>query len=493
MIWFLLISHEAVNTSWNQVMIKAIFLSSDFTVLLQDWVGHRRASVIVRELMSQHSELSPSIFSFDQWLPLWECGAWSRLHGFLHIISNLVIWLSFFSISILVAYFIYKRKADLQPFRYPIILLVAFVLACGTTYLLDAAMFWWPAYHFNTAIRLLTATVSIGVVFTIIQMAPQLLEFKISHIFEKMVEARTSELKTLNERLQEEIAQRRRAEQKLKQLYSELEEKTKGLEEMNTELILRERDFLKSEEKVRQLNAELEKKVEERTEQLNASNHEMEAFTYSVSHDLRAPLRAIDGYTRILEEDYNPRLDANGKRLIQVITRNAKYMGQLIDDLLEFSRTSKVPVTKTGFNTDEEVRRICSELLSQEQNRKIEINIKPLVSCQGDINMLRQIWINLISNALKYSRKTSEAIISITSQEHQGEILYIIQDNGVGFDMNYVEKLFGVFQRLHKKEEFEGTGVGLALVKRIIDRHGGKIWAQAELNKGATFYFTLPN
>ncbi|MBT1703340.1 sensor histidine kinase [Chryseosolibacter indicus] len=405
----------------------------------------------------------------------------------------LAIALSFFIISVTILYFILKHKVESAFLRFSLLLFVILFLMVGLIFLLQSSSSLNPSHQTWIIITIATAIVSLIAAVALLKVIPQIMEFKSAREFEKMVEGRTAELRALNARLQDEIGQKKRAEQKLKQLYSELEEKTKGVEEMNKELILRERDFLKSEEKVRQLNLELERKVEERTEQLNASNHEMEAFTYSVSHDLRAPLRAIDGYTRILEEDYNPRLDANGKRLIQVITKNAKYMGQLIDDLLEFSRTSKVPVTKTRFNTDEEVRRICSELLSQEQNRKIEIDIQSLIPCKGDINMLRQIWINLVSNALKYSRKTAETFISITSEQRGEEVMYKVKDNGVGFDMNYVEKLFGVFQRLHKKEEFEGTGVGLALVKRIIDRHGGKIWAEAEVNKGATFYFTLPD
>jgi light-regulated signal transduction histidine kinase (bacteriophytochrome) len=276
-------------------------------------------------------------------------------------------------------------------------------------------------------------------------------------------------------------------------LYKEVEEKNTGLEEINRQLIRREHDLIKSEQLVKSLNQGLEKQVQRRTSELEAANHELEAFTYSVSHDLRAPLRAIDGYAKILEEDYNPKLDVQGKRLITVITKNAKFMGQLIDDLLEFSRTSRLAPVKTIFRTRDEVNRIIDEMMLSEKGRSISFEIGELHDCEGDHAMLRQIWINLVSNALKYTRKTPDTHITIGSERRGAEVLYHIKDNGVGFEMEYVGKLFGVFQRLHRKEEFEGTGVGLALVKRILERHQGRIWAEAEAGKGATFYFTMPD
>jgi signal transduction histidine kinase len=443
-------------------------------------------------LSQQGVSFFSTILDTGNWPPRWQCGSWSTFHGWLYIISDIIIWISYFMIPLTLGFFIYKKKMEPVPFRSIIILFIAFILACGLTHLIDAAIFWWPAYRLSALIRFVTATVSMGTVFALIKIAPEVIELKSPRMLENIVDARTVELQSLNARLQEEVAQRKRAEEKLKHLYADLERKTEGLEEMNRSLILRERDLLRSEEKVKELNLDLEQKVAERTEQLDASNNELEAFTYSVSHDLRAPLRAINGYARILEEDYNERLDAQGRHLIGVITKNARYMGQLIDDLLEFSRTSKTEVTKSWFDADDEVRRICSDLLQQEKNRKIEIEIKALQPCKADIGMVRQIWVNLVSNALKYSRKKTDAKIEIGNQHLDGEVIYYIKDNGVGFDMEYVDKLFGVFQRLHRKEDFEGTGVGLAIVKRIVDRHGGKIWAEAALNKGANFYFTLP-
>ena len=168
-------------------------------------------------------------------------------------------------------------------------------------------------------------------------------------------------------------------------------------------------------------------------------------------------------------------------------------MGHLIDDLLEFSRTSRAEIIKSTFHCDQEVRIIVGELMIHEKNRNVEVDVRSLLSCSGDIMMLRQVWTNLISNALKYSRKTTDAKIEIGSMKIGSEVQFYVKDNGVGFNMDYINKLFGVFQRLHRKEEFEGTGVGLALVKRILDRHNGRVWAEAAVGTGATFYFALPD
>ncbi|HZY81354.1 MAG TPA: CHASE3 domain-containing protein [Cyclobacteriaceae bacterium] len=236
-----------------------------------------------------------------------------------------------------------------------------------------------------------------------------------------------------------------------------------------------------AEEKLRE--AELE------TKKINA---DLESFSYSVSHDLRAPLRSINGYAQILIEDYSEKFDAEGNRLLNVIINNAKRMGQLIDDLLEFSRLGRKEIQRSSINMDDQVRTIASELIEREGDRKIELTIKPLGSALADPNMMRQVWINLVGNAVKYSRNKEVAVIEVGRTEENGEVVFFIKDNGAGFDMAYTDKLFGVFQRLHKANEFEGTGVGLALVKRIVERHKGRIWAEAKVGQGATFYFSLP-
>ena len=230
-------------------------------------------------------------------------------------------------------------------------------------------------------------------------------------------------------------------------------------------------------------NAELEtKKI----------NKDLEAFSYSVSHDLRAPLRSINGYSQILIEDYSDKVDAEGIRLLNVIINNAKKMGQLIDDLLEFSRLGRQEIRKTIVDVDEQVKNISSELIEREQGRKIELKVGHLGSVAIDQSMMRQVWINLVGNAIKYSKNKPVAKIEIGKIDKKDRVVFYVKDNGAGFDMVYMDKLFGVFQRLHKTNEFEGTGVGLALVKRIIDRHQGMIWAEGKVEEGATFYIELP-
>ena len=240
---------------------------------------------------------------------------------------------------------------------------------------------------------------------------------------------------------------------------------------------------------IKQLNVDLENTVN----QLISANKEMEAFTYSVSHDLRAPLRIIDGFGEILLKDYGDNLDAEGKHTLEVIMANAKHMGQLIDDLLNLSRLGRTPLNIKQVDVLELVEDVVHALTVLEPNTtKTEIKIKPITDCRCDANLLRQVWINLIANGIKYSRKNPSPYVEIGSEIKEGQTVYYIKDNGVGFDMKYYNKLFGVFQRLHKVSEFEGTGVGLALVHRIITKHNGKIWAEASENKGATFYFSLP-
>lgn len=236
----------------------------------------------------------------------------------------------------------------------------------------------------------------------------------------------------------------------------------------------------------RNLNARIV--AEEKTKQLNT---ELEAFTYSVSHDLRAPLRSVDGYAKILHEDYGDKLDAEGHRVLKVIMNNAKRMGHLIDDLLEFSRLGRKEPSSSHLNMKEIVEWVVKDQLENYKTTIPEITIGDLQNCTGDHSMIRQVWINLISNAIKYSSKSAKPHIVIQSRVEADQTIYSVSDNGVGFDMSYAHKLFGVFQRLHKASDFEGTGVGLALVQRIINKHQGKVWAEAELNKGATFYFSI--
>jgi light-regulated signal transduction histidine kinase (bacteriophytochrome) len=237
---------------------------------------------------------------------------------------------------------------------------------------------------------------------------------------------------------------------------------------------------------------ELENKVEERTAQLENVNKELEAFSYSVSHDLRTPLRAISGYSIMLKEDYESKLDTEGLRIIRNIITNAKMMGQLIDDLLSFSRLGKKELIRTQIDMQLLAKNVVNELLQSEPENKYHFNIDLLPPIKADQVMIKQVLLNLVNNAIKYSSKKTDPKIVIGSIEKETKTIYYIKDNGAGFDMAYANKLFGVFQRLHSQEEFDGSGVGLALVKRIIEKHKGEIWAEGIENEGATFYFSLP-
>jgi signal transduction histidine kinase len=223
----------------------------------------------------------------------------------------------------------------------------------------------------------------------------------------------------------------------------------------------------------------------------DAAIKELDAFAYSVSHDLRAPLRGMDAFSQILQKSHKANMNEDALHCLQMIRDNAQQMGRLIDDLLAFSRLSQQPLRKERVDQDVLVRAVLHSLLAEHKDRRIELAIGDLPAADADPRLLKQVWVNLIANALKYTRSRDTATIHIGSEAQNGAPVYHVQDNGVGFDMRYAHKLFGVFQRLHRAEDYEGTGVGLAIVQRIIARHGGRIWTQAAKNQGATFYFTL--
>jgi len=238
---------------------------------------------------------------------------------------------------------------------------------------------------------------------------------------------------------------------------------------------------------------DLEQRVRRRTAQWEVANKELEAFSYSISHDLRAPLRGVIGFVTILEDDYSSKLDDEAKRITGIIKNNALKMGQLIDDLLAFSRMGRQEIEKTNIPTLAMVDAVIRQIVPGNKDGNIQWVIGEIPDIKGDINAIRQVWINLISNAVKYSANKEAPQIEIGSFGRDAETVFFVKDNGVGFDEKYLNKLFKVFQRLHSADEFEGTGVGLAIVEKIISKHGGKVWAEGTKNQGARFYFSFPD
>jgi hypothetical protein len=244
-------------------------------------------------------------------------------------------------------------------------------------------------------------------------------------------------------------------------------------------------------QRLRLENKELKQLLQQHTEELQKANQEFESFAHSVSHDLRAPLRAIGGFSNILQKDFASQIPDDARRLLKIVTSSAAQLSQMIDGLLNFSRSSRQPLSVQPIDVTTLIKQIVDEL-RRDQKREFEVNIGELPQAVGDPDLLKQVLVNLLSNAFKFTAHTEKAFVEIGCQPGKPENTYFVRDNGIGFDLQYAERLFGVFVRLHPEAEFEGNGIGLAIAHRIIQRHGGRIWAEAELNKGATFFFTLP-
>jgi len=379
------------------------------------------------------------LFSTDGFMPHGCCYSWNPSVIWLHVISDGLIALSYYSIPLTLVYFVRKRN-DLK-FDWMFICFAVFIVACGTTHLMEILNIWHPTYWLSGIIKAITALASVATAILLIRLVPKALALP-----------SPEQLRKSNEALQQEMRERALAT-----------------------------------EKITSLNAELVKQ----TARLETTNKELESFGYSVSHDLRAPLRHIDGYLDLLRgEKFS--LNETAGRYLKVISDSAKQMGVLIEGLLEFSRMGRAALKPRWIETDAMVAEVREELSRDAEGRSIEWKIEVLPKVYADKTLLKQVWMNLLGNAIKYTRHCDKATISIGCRQAGDEFEFFVKDNGAGFDMRYADKLFGVFQRLHSKEEFEGTGIGLANVLRIVARHGGRTWAEGEVNSGATFYFTLP-
>jgi light-regulated signal transduction histidine kinase (bacteriophytochrome) len=287
------------------------------------------------------------------------------------------------------------------------------------------------------------------------------------------------------------ITYRKRSEEDMQAAQAELQRLLSEADQSRLVLLSLVEDQKQAQERINQLNVELEQRVRDRTLQLESANKELEAFAYSVSHDLRAPLRAMDGFSAALLSDYPDQLDEKGRHYLERIQEASRRMGQLINDLLNLSRVTRTDFKRQRVDLSGLAQQVINNLNAQDPQRAVEWDIAPDLIVQGDVQLLRIVMENLLNNAYKFSSKSVKAQIGVGAVERAGEQVYFVRDNGVGFDMEYAGKLFAPFQRLHNTQEFPGTGIGLVTVQRIIHRHGGRIWPEAELGRGAAFYFTL--
>jgi signal transduction histidine kinase len=378
------------------------------------------------------------LLSTNEFMPHGMCYEWDPKVIGLHVVSDALIALAYYSIPLTLVYLVRRRK-DLV-FDWIFLCFAAFIVACGTTHLMEIYNIWHPTYWLSGAIKAITAAVSIVTAILLMRLVPKALALP-----------SPTQLRNANDSLRTEIKERTMAVERAESLNNKLATQASQLEE---------------------------------------SNQELEAFAYSVSHDLRAPLRHIDGYVDLLKAE-SP-LNEDGTRYAKVISDSARQMGALIDDLLAFSRMGRAALLPASVDMNELVEEVRERLKPDEAGREIIWKVAPLPVVIADRNLFRQVWLNLLGNAIKYSRNRERAEITIGFRKLEREHEFFVQDNGAGFDMKYADKLFGIFQRLHFKEEFEGTGIGLANVRRIVSRHGGRTWGEGEPQVGATFFFTLP-
>jgi signal transduction histidine kinase len=380
-----------------------------------------------------------SFRSEDGFMPHGMCYLWRPSVLSLHLVSDALITLAYFSIPFTLVYFVRKRR-DLK-FQWMFVCFAVFIVACGTTHAMEIWVIWHPAYWLSGSIKAITALASVPTAILLLKLVPQALRLP-----------SPAHLEATNADLQRQIIERSQAEK-------EVERQRLELAQSNAELM--------------------------------AANAELESFSYSVSHDLRAPLRAIDGFSHALLEDCTDGLDDEGKVYLSRIRAATQRMGSLIDDLLELSRLSRTAMQTQTLNISALARSIAVDLQHEQPERQIDLRVQDGLIASADLGLIRVALENLLSNAWKFTSKRTSALIEFGQAEVNGVLAFFVRDDGAGFNPAYADRLFGAFQRLHGITEFSGTGIGLATVQRIVHRHGGHIWAESAVDRGATFYFTL--
>jgi signal transduction histidine kinase len=435
-------------------------------------------------------DLLSQLFANDGFLPQGSRYTWQPGVLWLNVGADAIIALAYFTIPFSLLYLTYKRR-DLLPLGFSSVF-VLFALMCGLAHLISVWTVWEPYYWLEGTVKAFAAVSSLMAIIVIWPSLPRVFAMPSRGTVERT-----------NAELQEEVSRRLQAEDALFESHVQLErrvqQRTEELLDANRRLgeeVLKhqqtEQALHHSEVLFRRLNDQLEEHVAERTAELTATVAELEAFSYSISHDLRAPLRAINGYAAIVRGDYAEALGSGGTALLARIEANASRMATLIDGLLDFSRLGRVEAVAQEVNMRDLVNGIVAETQADTPGVATQIIVGDLPPARGDAAMLRQVWVNLLTNAIKFSGQRADPRIEVQAVRDGNDAVYSVKDNGVGFDMAYAEKLFGVFNRLHAVDEFPGVGVGLAIVRRIVTRHGGRVWAESASGEGATFYFSLP-